>query len=98
MQRVFFFGTALVLACGAAQVGSGREPGSAPIDVGSRLELFVDEHLVDKREGDARLHLHKPQPKLICRPLAWRHAGSGDRWPNKETVCLPSLPIASHPG
>lgn len=35
------------------------------IDMGSRLELFVDDYLIDKLEGDARLHLHKPTPQEV---------------------------------
>lgn len=34
-----------------------------PIDIGSRLEMFVDDYLVDRFEGDATLHLHKPLGK-----------------------------------
>lgn len=36
-----------------------------PIDIGSRLELFVDETLVHSFEGDATLHLHKPRGKEV---------------------------------
>ena len=36
-----------------------------PIDIGSRNELFVDHHLIDKLEGDATLHLHRPEPKEV---------------------------------
>ncbi len=32
-----------------------------PIEVGLRLELFVDDHAIDKLTGDAHLCLHKPQ-------------------------------------
>lgn len=32
-----------------------------PVDIGSRLEMFVDSFLVDRFEGDAKLHLHKPK-------------------------------------
>jgi len=31
------------------------------IDIGSRLELFVDKYLVDRLEGDAELYVHKPR-------------------------------------
>ena len=40
-----------------------------PIDVGSRRELFVDDHVVEKIEGDARLELQQPAPRevsLVC--------------------------------
>ncbi len=39
--------------------------GGEPIDIGSRLELFVDRHLVADLQGDARLHLHKPEPREV---------------------------------
>ncbi len=39
--------------------------GAEPIDVGNRLELFVDDHLIEKTEGDIRLHLMKPEPKEV---------------------------------
>ena len=35
------------------------------IDIGSRRELFVDHHLIDKLEGDAKLQLHRPEPKEV---------------------------------
>ena len=51
----------IALTCGAVQLAFADEP----IDIGSRLELFVDEHLIDKLGGDAELHLHKPQPQEV---------------------------------
>jgi hypothetical protein len=38
---------------------------SAPINIGSRLELFVDDYLVDRFEAEAALHLHKPRGKEV---------------------------------
>jgi len=38
---------------------------SAPVNIGSRLELFVDDSLVDRFEADAVLHLHKPSGKEV---------------------------------
>jgi hypothetical protein len=35
-----------------------------PIDIGSRRELFVDHHLIDRMNG-ARLILHPPQPREV---------------------------------
>ena len=35
-----------------------------PIEIGSRRELFVDHHLIDRLEG-ARLVLHRPQPREV---------------------------------
>ena len=39
--------------------------GGEPVDIGSRLELFVDGDLVGGLQGDARLHLHKPEPREV---------------------------------
>ena len=39
--------------------------GLEPINIGSRLELFVDNHLAGKFAGDAELHLHKPEPREV---------------------------------
>ena len=36
-----------------------------PIDIGSRLELFVDDYLIDQTTGDVDLHLHKPTPREV---------------------------------
>ena len=35
-----------------------------PIDIGSRRELFVDHHLIEKLDG-TRLALHRPQPREV---------------------------------
>lgn len=52
---------------GGAEPGSGGVPraepgGKEPIDIGSSLELFVDDHLIDGLSGDARRVLHHPVP------------------------------------
>jgi hypothetical protein len=39
---------------------------SEPIDVGSRLELFVDNHLIDSLQGDARVTLNRPCPREVA--------------------------------
>ncbi|MFH1264143.1 MAG: hypothetical protein ABIK89_00335, partial [Planctomycetota bacterium] len=45
----------------------GQAAGAAePIDIGSRLELFVDDYLIDGLSGDAQLHLNKPQAKEVA--------------------------------
>lgn len=36
-----------------------------PLDIGSRRELFVDHHLIEKLDG-ARLALHRPQPREVA--------------------------------
>ncbi len=39
--------------------------GAEPMDIGSRLDLFVDGQLVGDLQGDARLYLHKPEPREV---------------------------------
>lgn len=50
-----------LLAFGATETATrlGAIP-AAPVDVGSRLQLFVDHHLIDRTDG-VRLKLHEPQ-------------------------------------
>ncbi len=37
-----------------------------PIDIGSRLELFVDDYLIDEMSGDAKMILHHPTPQEVA--------------------------------
>jgi len=37
-----------------------------PIDIGSRLELMVDDHLVDAMTGGAEFRLHRPVPQEVA--------------------------------
>ena len=39
---------------------------SEPIDVGSRLELIVDDHLIAKLSGKAELRMHHPIPRQVA--------------------------------
>jgi len=43
----------------------GTKMADEVIHIGSRLELFVDEHLIDKMTG-AELKLHKPTPRAVA--------------------------------
>jgi len=52
---------AVVFVLGVAQFNKAAEP----IQIGSRLELFVDDYLIDQLSGDAQLRLHKPEPKEV---------------------------------
>jgi len=56
--------------CGVAAVlaiagGLGPTNAAEPIQVGSRLELFVDHYLIDSLSGQATLLLHKPEPQEV---------------------------------
>jgi hypothetical protein len=52
--------------------------GQEPIEIGSRRELFVDGHLIDKLVG-AQRRLHHPVPREIAvvHDAPWEGAGSG---------------------
>ena len=55
----------LALLLGAALLTSAQA-GNEPIDIGSRLELLVDDHLVDRMSGRAELRLHPPTPREVA--------------------------------
>src|SRR3990172_8183110 len=61
MAKVFWI---IVMATMLSTTHSNAQP-AAPINIGSRLELFVDDYLVDRMEADAALHLHKPSGKEV---------------------------------
>ena len=44
-----------------------------PVDIGSHRELFVDHHVIEKIEGDARLELQQPVPREVS-------LVTGERW------------------
>ncbi len=50
-----------------------------PIDIASRRELFVDDHLIEKLTGEARLELRHPQPReiVLVHDEPWEGTGSG---------------------
>ena len=58
---------------------SAQDSAEAPIEIGSRLELFIDDYLIEKLEGKAELRLHHPEPKeiVISHDAPWEGAGSG---------------------
>jgi len=44
---------------------TGASFAGEPTDIGSRLELFIDDYLIDKITGDAEQRLHKPTPREV---------------------------------
>lgn len=56
MSRYLALVAAGVLTCVLVQT----VPASEPVKIGSRLELFVDRHLVDQLKGGAELKVHRP--------------------------------------
>jgi len=64
----FFLVAVLMVAVNPAQTAT-HAAGDDPIDIGSRRELFVDEFLVERLEGEARQILQHPTPReivLVC--------------------------------
>jgi hypothetical protein len=49
----------------ALVLGSSISLAAEPIAIGSRLELFVDDYLIDKMTGDVRQYVHRPEPKEV---------------------------------
>lgn len=44
---------------------AGSSQNAPPIDIGNRLELFVDDHLIGQMTGDVRQQLLRPEPKEV---------------------------------
>jgi len=68
------------LAAQAQVGGQGTETGeSAPIAIGARRELFLDNELVDRLIGKAEMRLHHPDPKeiVLVHDAPWEGSGSG---------------------
>ena len=42
-----------------------QSSGTVPIDIGSRLELMVDDYLIEQMSGGAALHLHQPTMREV---------------------------------
>lgn len=62
--RALIVGVSLLVLHASCVVCPVRAADDA-IEIGSRRELFVDEHLIDSLRGDAELKLHRPQPREV---------------------------------
>ena len=49
----------------------------APVEIGSRLELFVDEFWIEEFEGEARLQLQRPTPREVVLVIDRPWGGEG---------------------
>jgi len=67
----------ITLCVTVAMVSTARASG--PIDIGSRLELMVDDYLIERMSGGARLQLHRPTPRQIVmvHDKPWEGSGCG---------------------
>ena len=63
----------------AASATAKPEETKSVEDIGSRRELFVDDHLIERLTGCAELRLHHPQPReiVIEHDAPWEGSGSG---------------------
>ena len=61
MKTTGLFALAMVLTAGFC----ARATAADAVDVGGRLELFVDDFLVESLLGDATLHMHRPEPREV---------------------------------
>ena len=49
----------------ALTVPGCRKATVTALDIGSRLELLIDDYLVDRTAGAIQRHLHRPQPEEV---------------------------------
>jgi hypothetical protein len=79
MKRTLTFAPILTLVF-LIPSGSGRsaEPEAGPIDIGSRRELLVDDHLIARMDG-VRQVLHHPTPRgvALVHDAPWEGSGCG---------------------
>lgn len=81
LSRRAFIGTAsaLGLALSSAPGGARAAADGGPINIGTRRELFVDDFLIERLDGQATLELHHPQPQdmALVHDAPWEGTGSG---------------------
>lgn len=68
-----------VLGASTASRPMQAAPAAAPIDIGSRRELFVEDALIERLGDHAQLRLHHPQPRelVLVHDAPWEGSGSG---------------------
>ncbi len=83
-SRRQFLGQSLAAsAAGMLVLGSGSsraaDNASGAIEIGSRRELFLDDVLIERLDGQAARQLHHPQPKALAlvHDAPWEGTGSG---------------------
>jgi len=80
----------LAVMCGVvAMVVAPKASGQEPIEIGSRLELLVDKHLIERMTGGARLQLHRPVRREIVfkTDAPWEGNASGFQSIIKDDDC-----------
>jgi len=61
-MRFVFPAVAVAIVLG---LSSSKLAAEEPVDIGSRLELFVDDFLIDELHGDAQQFVHQPKPREV---------------------------------
>lgn len=80
-RRAFLARSSLALGAGWLSRPAVRsaEPPAPVLALGTRRELFVDDHLVERLGGGATLRLHQPVPREVAltHDAPWEGSGSG---------------------
>lgn len=71
----------LTLISASALPGFAQDAATAPVNLGSRLELMIDDHLAEKFMGSAALKLHHPVTRdiVIKHDAPWEGNGTARR-------------------
>ncbi len=83
LSRRTFLGSSLVSAASIPLVAQASQRSaseqSQPVEIGSRRELFVDQTLISRLQGDIRRELHAPVPRevVLVHDDPWEGTGSG---------------------
>jgi hypothetical protein len=83
MNNTFYcFLLAVILSCFLqinCEAASNDPNRPEPVYIGSRLELFTDDYIIDEIRGEAEFRLHHPVPKeiVIVHDQPWEGSGSG---------------------
>ncbi len=77
--KQYFYVTALALGMQSTALLAQTITPKIIFDVGSRLELFVDDFLIEQLSGKAELRLHHPTPGkiVLVHDAPWEGTGSG---------------------
>ena len=69
----------LLAASSALKTAFAQPADNGPIDIGSRLELMVDDYLVAEMKGGAELRMHHPTPRevVMVHDEPWEGSGCG---------------------
>ena len=70
--------TCLTVLCVAVVLAGWAVAAAEPIDIGSRLELFLDDYLIEKLSGAEKV-MHRPTPQevVMVHDRPWEGSGSG---------------------